>query len=132
MNSSINRVRASLAYKALRAFRDAGGQGDERTLILDLIADLGHLGAERRLDFVRIAAQALGVWAYERKTPEATGPSPQVCVAIAGRAPAYAWPRRELAACPEPPKKVSTPRAASGRLVTRAHSRRLTTGKDRP
>jgi hypothetical protein len=79
MNLSLNRKRAAWAAKALAAFGREVGEDDTRTLIPDLIADLGHLASLRRLDFLRIAAQALSVWAYERKAPEGTGPCPQTC-----------------------------------------------------
>ena len=87
-----NSGRAQLAATALQAFRDeAGDDGDERTLMLDLIADLGHLATTRRFDFTRMIAKAVSVWAYERKDPNGIGASPQVTVTIQGHRPKRTW-----------------------------------------
>jgi len=92
MSRNPNSGRAQLAATALQAFRDeARDDGDERTLMLDLIADLGHLAATRKFDFARIIAKAVSVWAYECKDPNGIGASPQVTVTIQGHRPKRAW-----------------------------------------
>lgn len=91
MSRAIIKQRVRSASIALDAFRHQAGEDDERTLMLDLIADLGHLAARRRLDFVQIVAQAVSAWAYERKHADGAGPSPQVAIAVEGQRPRYAW-----------------------------------------
>jgi len=91
MSRNPNSGRAQLAATALQAFRDEAGDDDERALMLDLIADLGHLAATRRFDFARMIAKAVSVWAYERKDPHGIGASPQVTVTIQGHRPKRAW-----------------------------------------
>jgi len=91
MSRNPNSGRTQLGATALRAFRDEAGGDDEQTLMLDLIADLGHLAVTRRFDFARMIAKAVSVWAYERKHPDGIGASPQVIVSIAGHRPKRAW-----------------------------------------
>ena len=95
MSQSTNHYRASYAATALEAFRERVGDDDEWTSICDLIVDLGHLAKASRLDFVRIAARAISVWAYERRDPDGCGECPQVTVIVAGRRPKRAWPADE-------------------------------------
>jgi len=98
MTHPTNEKRAAWARLALDTFRSQVGDDDDRTLILDLITDLGHLAQSRRIDFVKLVARAVSVWAYERKHPDGVGASPQAAIAIAGRQPKYAWRRKECAA----------------------------------
>jgi len=98
MSKALIKQRVRSASTALNAFRHQVGEDDERTLMLDLIADLGHLAARRRLDFLQIAAQAVSAWAYERKSADGAGPSPQVTITVEGRRPKYAWPKKGGAA----------------------------------
>ena len=97
MTRPTNHRRAQLAATALKAFAEetGGGGGDEQTLMLDLITDLGHLAASRKLDFVRMAAKAVSVWFHEHKNAKGF-PSPQVTVTIAGRRPKCAWTKAYL------------------------------------
>ena len=92
MSRAIIEQRVRSASMALDTFRHQAGEDDERTLMLDLIADLGHLAASRRLDFLKIVAQAVSAWAYERKHSDGADPSPQVTITIEGRKPKRAWP----------------------------------------
>jgi len=94
MTHPSNDQRAGWARMALNTFRYQVGEDDDRTLILDLITDLGHLAHRRRIDFVSLVAEAVSVWAYERKHPDGTGASPQVTLTIQGRRPRYAWGER--------------------------------------
>jgi hypothetical protein len=71
MSLCLNRERARSAGKALDRYHQAAGDDRARTLILDLIADLGHLARVSKLDFVRIAAQALSVWRKSRRRRKA-------------------------------------------------------------
>jgi len=96
MSRPTNRQRAAYAVAALKAFRHQTGDDDERTLILDLIADLGHRAARRRLDFLRIVAQAVSAWMYERSDPDGAGPSPQVTITIEARKPTLAWSAQDM------------------------------------
>jgi len=91
MTHPTNEKRAAWARLALDTFRYQVGDDDDRTLILDLIADLGHLARARGIDFVALVAEAVSVWVYERKHPDGTGASPQVAITIAGQRPKYAW-----------------------------------------
>lgn len=94
MRAVTNQRRAGWATMALDTFRDQVGEDDDRTLILDLVANLGHLAARRRLDFLQIVAQAVSAWAYERKSLDGAGPSPEVTISIEGHRPKYAWRRK--------------------------------------
>jgi hypothetical protein len=94
MKRGLNASRARLAAAALKAFAESCGGGDGRTLMFDLVADLGHLASERGYDFPHIVAKAISVWALERHHPDSIDPSPQVTITIAGRAPKRAWPER--------------------------------------
>jgi len=91
MTHPTNDQRAGWARMALNTFRYQVGEDDDRTLILDLITDLGHLAHRRRIDFVSLVARAVSVWAYECKDPDGIGASPQVTVSIAGHRPKRAW-----------------------------------------
>jgi hypothetical protein len=96
MTDPTNHQRADWAASALVSFQYYCWQRgeDDRTLITDLVTDLGHLATERKIDFVEIAAQALSHWAYERKHPNGLGPMPQVCITVEARPPKFAWPAR--------------------------------------
>jgi hypothetical protein len=98
MSQHFNPLRARSAAAALEAFRKYDGHDDDRSSILDLITDLGHLACQCDLDFVQLVAQAVSVWAYERRHPDGAGASPQVTVTIAGRRPRCAWTRKDGAA----------------------------------
>ena len=98
MTHPSNDQRAQWAQTALNTFRYQVGEDDDATLILDLITDLGHLASKHRMDFLGLAAQAISVWAYERKHPDGAGESPQVTITIAGQGPKRAWRRKERAA----------------------------------
>lgn len=89
--SPSNPDRADWAEYALTAFSSQTGADCDMYAVHDLIADLGHYCSRHRLDFVSIAARAISAWAYERKHPNGLGSSPQVTVAIEGRASKRAW-----------------------------------------
>ena len=59
MSQTVNERRAGDAAVALEAFRDHVATDDERTSMLDLITDLGHLARRCDLDFVQLVAQAV-------------------------------------------------------------------------
>jgi hypothetical protein len=95
MSQHLNLLRARSAAAALEAFRKYDGHDDDRTSILDLITDLGHLARHYKIDFVQLVAHAVSVWAYECRDPDGAGASPQVTVTIAGRRPKCAWHRKD-------------------------------------
>jgi hypothetical protein len=94
MTRGLNTGRARLAATALKAFAEASGGGDGRTVMLDLIADLGHLASRRGYDFPYTVAKAVSLWAEERKRPDSIDRCPQVTITIEGRRPKRAWPER--------------------------------------
>ena len=96
MSTPTNARRASWAASALQTFRQEVGNDDDRTLILDLITDLGHLAKIHGLDFVAIVARAVSVWAYERRNPDGMGMSPQVTITVADRKPKLAWSAKDM------------------------------------
>ncbi len=91
--TSINADRAQWARSAVDHFAKETGADVYSEAISDLICNLGHLCAQEQLDFVKLIADAVGVWRIEQIDPAGVSAAPPVIVVIGEvsvRPPRYA------------------------------------------
>lgn len=82
MSLTINTRRASWAAAGLAAFQRSVGETDTETAIVDLIADLGHLAKQYKLDYIALLRRGIRSWAHEERDPNEHGMSPSVSIRI--------------------------------------------------
>ena len=80
-----NEDRASWAGEALRAFAAKIGSEIDAEALHDLLADLGHYADAHDIEFLDVAARAIGCWALEQTSPDSTAAAPSVTITIGRR-----------------------------------------------